>query len=69
VFGSSKFFVKWGLADDDVSISSVVMRVALSMSSGFHTPIDFWLELSVPDLYAWTMQAKAMREEEKSGNA
>lgn len=59
MFRGSKFFVKWGLEDEDErSIAKLLMKVCLSMSKGFHTPVEFWLGLTLPELYAWTAAAK-----------
>lgn len=56
---SAKFFAKWGLAEEDEeSVAKLVMKVCLAMSKGFNSPVEFWLGLTVPELYTWTEVAK-----------
>lgn len=33
------------------------------MAYQFHSPVNFWLELPMEELYSWTMIADAMRKE------
>jgi hypothetical protein len=39
------------------------MKSALSMSSAFHTPVDYWLSLPLEELYSWIMAANAVNDE------
>jgi hypothetical protein len=39
------------------------MRVMLTLSSNFHTPVSFWLELTLQELFDWASTAQAMLKE------
>jgi hypothetical protein len=39
------------------------MKSALSMSSAFHTPVDYWLSQPLGELYSWIVAANAVNEE------
>jgi hypothetical protein len=65
VFGDSKFFTQWGLADDkEESMTKLIRKVCLSMSKGFNTPVTYWLELTVSELFEWTEAAKEAMEDD-----
>jgi hypothetical protein len=39
------------------------MKAALSMSGNFHTSVEFWLGLTLPELFEWTSVAKEYSKE------
>lgn len=40
------------------------MRVALTMSRAYYTPIDYWLNLKVDELGEWVQVAAQLTKEE-----
>jgi hypothetical protein len=44
------------------------MQAALNMASAYHTPVDYWLSLPLPELLEWAEVAKAMAEETRRGS-
>jgi hypothetical protein len=63
VCNSTKFFAQWGLEAEEESITNTIMKACLSMSTNFHTPVEFWLGLTLPELYEWISVAKELSEE------
>jgi hypothetical protein len=43
------------------------MKACLTMSGSFHTPVDFWLELTIPELYQWASVARDLSKEREEG--
>ena len=43
------------------------MKLCLMMSEHYHTSIDYWLGLTIPEIYEWTMTAKELTEERNNG--
>jgi hypothetical protein len=39
------------------------MKIALSMSSAYHTPVDFWISRPVKELHGWLSVASDMSKE------
>ena len=35
------------------------------MSEKYHTPVDYWLELSMSELHAWAHAARELSDERK----
>jgi hypothetical protein len=40
------------------------MRLVLSLAKAYHTPVSEWLDMTVVDLFDWSMVAREMIEEE-----
>jgi hypothetical protein len=40
----------------------MIMKAALLMSGSFHTPIDFWLGLTLPEFFSWTTVASNLEK-------
>lgn len=43
------------------------MQATLQMSSAYHTPVGYWLELPMVELMQWAMTGKEMNEEKRNG--
>jgi hypothetical protein len=39
------------------------MHAALSLSAAYHTPVDYWINLPLSELYAWAAVARSISEE------
>jgi hypothetical protein len=39
------------------------MHAALSLSAAYHTPVDYWINLPLAELYTWAAVAKGIAEE------
>lgn len=39
------------------------MHAALSLSAAYHTPVDFWISLPLPELYTWSSTAREIANE------
>lgn len=39
------------------------MHAALSLSAAYHTPVDFWINLSLVELYTWASTARELAGE------
>jgi hypothetical protein len=61
----AKFFIKCGLGEDTESITGLLMRTALSMSSAYHTPVDFWLAQPIEELHDWVAAASVLAKENR----
>lgn len=46
-------------------MSKSIKKISLSMSSNFHTSVDFWLDLPISELYDWSAVAGEIIEEER----
>lgn len=57
---STKFFIEFGLGGEDDSVARLIMQAALTMAAGYHTPVDFWLNLPLAELHQWAVVAKDM---------
>jgi hypothetical protein len=42
-----------------------LMQAALSMATAYHTPVDYWLSLPLPDFMEWAEVAQQMTEERR----
>lgn len=57
----AKFFAEVGIGgEDEDSIADILRKLALGMSSNFHSPLDYWLNLPIGELFEWTMKANEM---------
>jgi hypothetical protein len=65
VLEGPKFFIECGLGGDEPSIAVVLIKISLAMSANYHTPVDYWLGLTLPSLCDWTATAQQMVDEEK----
>ena len=43
------------------------MHAALSLSAAYHTPVDFWINLPLVELYTWATTAREIAEEGAAG--
>jgi hypothetical protein len=43
------------------------MKVMLTLSGNFHTPVSFWLDLTLQELFDWASTAQAMLKEAGGG--
>jgi hypothetical protein len=39
------------------------MHAALSLSANFHTPVDYWVNLPLGELYTWASTARELAAE------
>lgn len=39
------------------------MHAALSLSANFHTPVDYWINLPLGELYVWATTARDLAGE------
>jgi len=39
------------------------MKACLTMSSSFHTPVDYWLNLPLSELHSWVAAAHELNKE------
>lgn len=40
-----------------------LMHAALSLSAAYHTPVDFWINLPLVELYTWASTAREIAQE------
>lgn len=63
---SAEFFIERGIGgQDEETISDVLRGIALSMSSRFGGPPDYWLGMEIDELVEWTAKAYEMTEKER----
>ena len=44
-----------------------LMQAALSMASAYHTPVEYWLSLPLPEFLQWAEVAKGLAAEAARG--
>ena len=44
------------------------MHAALSLSAAYHTPVDFWINLPLSELYTWAAAAREIAEEKTAAD-
>ena len=71
MYNSTKFFARNGLGgtEEGSSLLEVVRKLALALSTKYHSPVSYWMQMSLVDLYEWARLALEQVEREQIASA